>query len=139
MSAKTFVDTNVLVYAHDADAGKKRIAAAAALRELWSHRSGILSPQVLQEFYVTVTRKIKTPVGREEARQVVGAYSSWCVDAVAADVDTAFRIEDEVGLNFWDALIIATAARSGAKTVLSEDLNHGQTIAGVTVRNPFRK
>ena len=68
MSAKTFVDTNVLIYAYDADAGTKRETARSVLRDLWSERTGVLSTQVLQEFYVKVTRKIGTPEGLPQRR-----------------------------------------------------------------------
>jgi predicted nucleic acid-binding protein len=134
---KAFVDSNVLIYAHDADAGRKRDVAKQLLRDLWLARTGVLSTQVLHEFYVNVTRKIRTPLSKVEARRVVGTYLPWCLDPEAGDVNEAFRIEDEAGIGFWDALIVAAAARSGATRVLSEDLNPEQTISGVTVVNPF--
>jgi predicted nucleic acid-binding protein len=140
MSGKTFVDTNVLIYAHDVDAGHKHEIAKSVLHELWSERSGMLSAQVLQEFYVNVTRKIRTPVPKPGARAVVSVYSAWCVDGVTmADIAAAFRIEDEARIGFWDALIVAVAHRSGATRLLSEDLNPGQKIAGLTVTNPFAR
>jgi predicted nucleic acid-binding protein len=77
MSAKTFVDTNILIYAHDVDAKTKHEAAKTVLRELWSERTGVLSMQVLQEFYVNVTRKIATPLPKDVARLVVSSYSIW--------------------------------------------------------------
>jgi predicted nucleic acid-binding protein len=137
MSDKTFVDSNVLVYAHDIDARKKHDAARAALRVLWTDRTGVVSPQVLQEFYVTVTRKISTPLPKKTARIVIGTYSIWCVDVTPAELEAAFRIEDEAKIGFWDALIVAAAVKSGATRLLSEDLNAGQTISGVLVENPF--
>jgi predicted nucleic acid-binding protein len=136
-SDKAFVDSNVLIYAHDVDAGRKRDVAKALLRDLWLERTGVLSTQVLHEFYVNVTRKIRTPVSKAEARAVVGTYIPWCLEPETGDVNEAFRIEDEAGISFWDALIVAAAARSGATRVLSEDLNPGQVIAGVTVVDPF--
>ncbi len=137
MSVRTFVDTNILIYAHDLDAGRKHTVAKAALRDLWDRRSGALSPQVLQEFYVNVTRKIATPLSKPAARAVVDAYACWCIDVTAADVMTAFRIEDEAGIGFWDAMIVAAARKARAARLLSEALNAGQTIAGVLVENPF--
>jgi predicted nucleic acid-binding protein len=138
MSDRTFVDTNVLIYAHDVDAGGKHAIAKAVLRELWVDRTGILSTQVLQEFYVNATRKIPTPLPKPAARSVVGTYAAWCVDSIStADVAAAFQIEDDAKINFWDALIVAVATRSGARRILSEDLNPGQAIAGVTIQNPF--
>jgi predicted nucleic acid-binding protein len=138
MSDKTFVDTNVLIYAHDIDAGRKHDIARTLLRELWADQTGILSTQVLQEFYVNATRKIRTPLPKPAARSVVGTYAAWCVDGITtADVTAAFQIEDDANLNFWDALIVSVATRSGAGRILSEDLNAGQAISGVTIQNPF--
>jgi predicted nucleic acid-binding protein len=135
---KTFVDTNVLIYAHDVDAGQKHEIAKAVLRELWAERAGLLSTQVLQEFYVNATRKIKTPLAKPEARSVVDTYAAWCVDGITpSDVAAAFQIEDRARIGFWDALILAVASRSGARRVLSEDLNSGQAIAGLSIHNPF--
>lgn len=137
MSDKTFVDTNVLIYAHDVDAKAKHEVAKCVLRELWSQRAGVVSMQVLQEFYVNVTRKIATPLPKDVARLVVNSYSIWCVDTSPAEIATAFRIEDESRIGFWDALIVASAAKSGATRILSEDLNAQQRIAGIPVENPF--
>jgi predicted nucleic acid-binding protein len=137
MIAKTFIDTNILIYAYDLDAGPKRLVAAQLLRELWEQRNGVVSPQVLQEFYVNVTRKIAKPLTRKMARTVVDNYAVWCVDTTAGDIAIAFRIEDESRIGFWDALICASALRSGAKRLLSEDLNAGQSIAGIRIENPF--
>jgi predicted nucleic acid-binding protein len=137
MSDKTFIDTNILVYAHDLDDRSKHECARNALRELWNDGTGLLSPQVLQEFYVNVTRKIAKPLAKDVARMIVSAYAIWCVDVTSDDIGAAFRIEDAAKIGFWDALIIASAAKAGATRLLSEDLNAGQTIAGVLVENPF--
>lgn len=137
MNDKTFVDTNVLIYAHDVDAKAKHQAAQTVLRELWSERTGVLSPQVLQEFYVNVTRKILHPISKESARLVVGTYAMWCIDATPTDISTAFQIEDASKIGFWDALIVASALKSGAARILSEDMNAGQAIAGIRIENPF--
>jgi predicted nucleic acid-binding protein len=137
-SDRTFVDTNVLIYAHDVDAGRKHDVAKAVLRDLWAERAGVLSTQVLQEFYVNATRKLKKSLARQEARSVVETYAAWCVDSITpVDVSAAFQIEDRARIGFWDALILAVALRSGARRVLSEDLNAGQKIAGLTIHNPF--
>lgn len=138
MPAKTFVDTNVLVYAHDIDAGKKYLTAKKILADLWESREGALSTQVLHEFYVNVTRKISKPVARQLARTVVQTYEVWCVETTAADIATAFRIEDEARISYWDALICAAAIKGGCERVLSEDLNAGQKIAGLRIENPFK-
>ena len=137
-SDRTFVDTNVLIYAHDVDAGRKHEVAKHLLRTLWDERAGILSTQVLQEFYVNTTRKIRKPLTKAEARGVVDTYAPWCVDGITTnDLSAAFQIEDQARIGFWDALIIAVAARAGARRLVSEDLNAGQSIAGVTIHNPF--
>jgi predicted nucleic acid-binding protein len=125
MTVKTFVDTNVLVYAHDIDERSKRAVAREGLRDLWNDGTGVVSPQALQEFYVNVTRKIAVPISREAARQIVGAYALRCTDVTSSDVAAAFRIEDEA------------AAKSGAAKLLTEDLNPGQIVAGVMIENPF--
>ena len=139
MSDKTFIDTNVLIYAHDMDAKAKHEAAKRVLQELWSERASVLSMQVLQEFYVNVTRKISRPLSKESARLVVSTYTAWCIDTSPAEISSAFRIEDEAHIGFWDALIMATVIKSGATRLLSEDLNSGQTIAGVKIENPFAR
>lgn len=137
MNDKTFVDTNILIYAHDVDAKAKQEAAKRILHELWADRTGVLSMQVLQEFYVNVTRKIAHPISKESARLVVGTYTIWCVETTPAEISSAFRIEDDSRIGFWDALIVASAVKSGARRILSEDLNAGQAIAGVRIENPF--
>lgn len=137
MSDKTFVDTNVLIYAHDIDAKTKQGVAKGILRELWSERLGALSLQVLQEFYVNVTRKIATPLPKESARSVVNSYAPWCIETTPAEISAAFRIEDASKIGFWDALIVASAAKCGAVRILSEDLNAGQEIEGIRIENPF--
>jgi predicted nucleic acid-binding protein len=137
MSDKTFVDTNVLIYAHDTDAKAKHETAKRVLHELWSQRAGVLSMQVLEEFYVNITRKIARPISKESARLVVSTYAIWSIDTTPAEISSAFRIEDESHIGFWDALIVAAAVKSGASRILSEDLNAGQTMSGVRIENPF--
>jgi predicted nucleic acid-binding protein len=137
MNGKTFVDTNVLIYAHDIDANAKNEIAKAVLRELWGERTGVLSMQVLQEFYVNVTRKIASPLPRDSARNVVNSYAIWCMETTPAEKSAAFRVEDESRIGFWDALIVSSAVRSGATRILSEDLNAGQRIADILIENPF--
>jgi predicted nucleic acid-binding protein len=137
MTVKVFVDTNVLVYAHDIDERSKRAVARDVLRDLWNDGNGLVSPQVLREFYVSVTRKIAVPISKEAVRQVVSAYVFWCIDVTSTDVTAAFRIEDEARISFWDALIVVAAAKCGATKLLTEDLNPGQVVAGITIENPF--
>lgn len=137
MSGKTFIDTNILIYAHDIDARAKNEIAKTILRELWSERTGALNMQVLQEFYINVTRKIASPLSKDSARSVVTSYAMWCTETTPGEISAAFRIEDESRIGFWDALIVASAVKSGATRILSEDLNAGQRIAGILIENPF--
>lgn len=138
MSDVVFVDTNILVYAHDADAGVKRERAAEKLRGLWESDTGRVSVQVLQEFYVNVTRKLTTRVARSTAREVVNTYGAWVREPTTAQtVLRATDIAELAQISFWDALIVATAEQAGATQLLSEDLNSGQVIAGIQVVNPL--
>lgn len=137
MSGKTFIDTNVLIYAHDLDAKAKNEIAKAVLQELWSERTGALSMQVLQEFYINVTRKIQSPLSKDSACSVVTSYAMWCTETTPVEISAAFRIEDESRIGFWDALIVSSAVKSGATRILSEDMNAGQRIAGILIENPF--
>ena len=138
MSDKVFVDTNVLLYAHDLDAGARHDRAATTIRQLWENGSGIISIQVLQEFYVNVTRKIASPLSPAEARRLMEAYRAWQVESPdTAAVLRASEIQERNQLSFWDAMIIATACQGGATVLLSEDLNHSQVLEGIRVENPF--
>ena len=138
MSDRVFVDSNILIYAHDLEAGGKHGRAADLVRSLWERRSGVLSTQVLQEFYVNVTKKIPHPLDRSTARDIARNYSLWQTEVIEpADVFRASEIEETNQISFWDALIVAAAAKSGAATLLSEDLADGQTIAGVLIQNPL--
>ncbi len=138
MNGKVFVDTNILIYAHDLDAGPRNQISAAILRELWENETGILSAQVLQEFYVNVTRKIKNPMPKPQARGIVESYQAWPVDLNdTRTILVASEIEERHMLSFWDALIIASASNANAEKILTEDLNHGQQIEGILIENPF--
>ncbi len=137
MSARTFIDTNVLVYAHDITAGRKREVAKQLLEDLWRENKGCLSVQVLQELYVTLTRKrnLTTP---QVARQLVLTYGNWPTHQPNAnDVLAAIDLHQKSHISFWDAMVIQSAARLDCVQVFSEDLNHGQVVSGVTVTNPF--
>ncbi|MES2211068.1 MAG: PIN domain-containing protein [Chloroflexota bacterium] len=135
---RTFVDTNVLVYAHDAGDPLKQPVARALLEGLWADRSGVLSTQVLQEFYVVATRKFQPPMRRAVARELVGLYATWSV--VQVDVEMildAAALEESAQLSFWDALIVEAARRARAMRLVSEDLQAGGQIAGIAIENPF--
>ena len=136
---KTFVDTNVLVYAHDTDAGDRHVSAKALVAALWDGRGGLLSTQVLQEFYAVVTRKFKPPMPRGQARAIVAAYGEWCAVATESQlIVSASRLEEEHTLSFWDALIVQAAIQAGADRLVSEDLQDGRRFGMLTVENPFR-
>lgn len=138
MNDKVFVDTNILIYAHDLDAGHKRTVALGLVKDLWVTRRGLLSTQVLQEFYVNVTRKIPSPLSASAAREIVRAYCAWQVETLGTDtVLRASEIEERHKLSFWDALIVTAALQGHAGKILSEDLNPGQTIEGIVIENPF--
>ena len=140
MSDRVFVDTNVLIYAHDAMAGRKHAVARETVRGLWSSRNGALSTQVLQELYVNVTRKIPSPLSRSLAREIVETYGVWHLENIGlAHVLRASELEERHRLSFWDALIVAAAQAAGASRILSEDLSDGHRIAGITIENPFRR
>ncbi len=135
---RTFVDTNVLLYAHDASETEKQPIARALLERLWADRSGVVSTQVLQEFYVVATRKFQPPMRRPEARELVALYATWPVVQIdTALIFDAAVLEDRFQLSFWDALIIEAARRAGATRLVSEDLQDGRLIAGIAIENPF--
>ena len=137
-SARQFIDTNVLVYADDASAGEKHTRAHSLLDELWASGNGCLSIQVLQEFYVTVTRKVTRPLPIAEAAQIVADLSVWKIHAPQAeDVLGAIEIQQRYGIAFWDAMVVRSALRLGCQTLWSEDLNPSQAYEGVTVISPF--
>ena len=137
-TAKTFIDSNILIYANDKDESAKQSIAIRALDELWSNGTGSLSVQVLQEFYFNITRKIRKQIDKAEARAIVDEYSEWCGATTAHEVQAAFRIESTAKISSWDALIVACAQKNGATRILSEDMQHGQIIAGIEIVNPFR-
>ena len=135
---RQFVDTNVLVYAYDVTAGDKHSLARVLMEELWTAREGCLSVQVLQEFFVTMTRKIPKPLDAPAAARIVGDLAHWHVHAPAAgDVLAAIEIHQRTRASFWDAMILRSAKELGCQTLHSEDLNPGQQYENVLVRNPF--
>jgi predicted nucleic acid-binding protein len=134
----TFVDTNVLVYAHDRSETRKQPVAQALLDALWRTRNGALSTQVLQEFYVVATRKFDPPMRRGAAREIVALYGEWPVVQVdVALIQAASLLEERHAFSFWDGLIVEAARRCGATRLLTEDLQAGRRIGGVSIENPF--
>ncbi len=135
---RQFIDTNVLIYAHDRSAGPKHERTRALLQELWRERTGCLSIQVLQEFYVNVTRKVAAPLSPEAAAQIIADLAVWEVHRPdVSDVLEAIRLQTSLQLSFWDAMILTSARQLGCRVLWSEDLSAGQTYDTVTVRNPF--
>ena len=134
----TFLDTNILLYAHDRTAGRKQEVARSLVADLWGSRTGVLGTQVLQEFYVKATRKLPRPLSAPRARSVIDRYASWVVHRIEpADILEASVLEKRHRLTFWDSLIVISAARAGAGVLTTEDLQHGRSLAGVTVIDPF--
>ena len=137
MSAR-FVDTNILIYAHDVDADDRHWRARQLVSELWESGLGMLSTQVLSEFYVNVTRKIPSPLDPPTTRALIEPYLSWQVQTLGHEsVLMASEIQQRQRISYWDALIIHAAASGGAAVLYSEDLNAGQIIEGVEVVNPL--
>lgn len=138
MTATVFVDTNVLVYARDLADRSKNERALEWLAVLWEARAGRLSWQVLQEYYVTVTRKLDPPRDVRDAREDVSSLVTWHPIPVDLDtVDAAWAVEDRFGLSWWDALIVSTAQLGGCTYLLTEDLQDDQTLDSLTVIDPF--
>ncbi len=138
MTGKIFVDTNVLIYAYDVDAGRKHDRAVSILSDLWEKENGMISLQVLQEFYINATQKISKPLTPASTRGIIQNYFSWHVELnEPSTVLLASEIGERNLLSFWDALIVASASRAGADRILSENLSHGQVIEGIPVENPF--
>lgn len=136
MSGKSFVDTNVLVYAQDAADPEKQQRARDVLR---AHADGlVLSAQVLSEFYVVVTRRLTTPMDPEDAATAVDYLSEHPIIAIDEHVvRDGIALSRAAQVSFWDGLIIAAARTGGCDSILTEDLAAGSTIGGVQIVNPF--
>jgi predicted nucleic acid-binding protein len=137
VAERVFVDSNVVIYASDDVAGPKRLRARAALAPLLRERRAVISTQVLQEFFAVTTRKLKFPA--ERARAYVQKWSRIDVIVIRPEIILgAIDLHRLHALSFWDALVIKSASVAGCGRLLSEDLNHGQVVDGVTIENPFR-
>jgi predicted nucleic acid-binding protein len=138
MSDKGFLDTNILVYAHEPDTGIKHERARALIEKLWISGTGVLSTQVLQELCVNLRRKMARPWTVEETRNLILDYMDWQIMVNTPDsVIEALTIETRFQISFWDALIVHAAERAGAAILYSEDLSDGQTYGSVRVVNPL--
>jgi predicted nucleic acid-binding protein len=138
MTDLVFVDTNILVYARDTANDRKQQVAEKILAQLWQHRTGRTSMQVLGECYATVTRKLQTRMNAEEAWDYVSLLNAWNPLAIDQEVMARAReIERRYRTSWWDATIVAAAQRQNCKTLLSEDFQDGMIFGQLTVRNPF--
>ncbi len=139
MTERIFVDTNVLVYTRDSSEKPKQRRADEWMKRLWATGSGRLSVQVLQEFYVTVTQKLKPGMTQAAAREDVRNLSKW--QPVGSDpslLELAWSVQDQHRVNWWDSLILAAALQSNCQHVLTEDLADGTEFDDVTIIDPFR-
>jgi len=138
MSDKYFVDTNILVYAHDRSAGAKHDRARTLIEQLWQSGNGVLSTLVLQELCLNLRRKSNPPLQIEETRRLLQDYLSWEIVVNSPEsVLQALEIEDRYKTSFWDALILHAAEISGAAVLYSEDFSANQKYGSVRVVNPF--
>ena len=140
MTGPVFVDANVIVYSRDTRDAQKQRRAEAWLRHLWDTGEGRLSAQILHEYYVTVTRKLRPGMPAAEARSDVRALLAWLVFVPDAQLlEGAWHEQDSARLSWWDALVVAAARAGGCQTLLTEDLADGQNLAGLRIVNPFRE
>jgi predicted nucleic acid-binding protein len=138
MSDKYFVDTNILVYAHDRSAGAKHQRARTLLEQLWDSGQGVLSTQVLQELRINLRRKVSRPLPLEDVRRLIRDYSTWeVITNTPESILQAIEIEARYKTSFWDALILQAAESSGASILYSEDLATGQLYGDIRVVNPL--
>lgn len=138
MSDKCFVDTNILVYAHDRSAGVKRQRAQMLLEQLWDSGRGVLSTQVLQELCINLRRKVRDPLPMEEVRLLIRDYATWeVITNTPESVLQALDIEVRCMTSFWDALILQAAESAGASILYSEDLATGQRYGSIQIVNPL--
>lgn len=137
-AAREFVDANVLVYAFDPSAESKQIIASQLLERLSKNGNGCLSVQILQEFFVTITRKVSIPLAIDQASDYVRDFSTWKVFApTAQDVLTAIAIHKQAKISFWDAMVVHAASELGCDLLWSEDFRTDQILRNVRVCNPF--
>jgi predicted nucleic acid-binding protein len=140
MSVRAFVDTNILVYAHDVSAGPKHVRARTLVEELWTSGRGVLSTQVLQELCINVRRKAKHPLSLKETRRLLDDYLTWeIVVNDTSSVVQALGFEERYRVSFWDALILQAAEAAGVDVLFSEDLSAGQKYGSFRVENPFAR
>jgi predicted nucleic acid-binding protein len=139
MSDRFFVDTNILMYAHDKAGGAKHERAKALVEELWRNRTGVVSTQVLQELSVNLRKKASRPLDARATREIITDYLTWHVVVNGGEsILEARDLEARFQISFWDALVVQAAHTSGAEVLYSEDLSDGQKYGAVRVINPLR-
>jgi predicted nucleic acid-binding protein len=135
-----FVDTNLLVYAYDSSAGKKWKTSLEVLSLLWTHRTGVLSTQVIQELFVSLTQKVKNPILPRAAKEIISDLLRWpLVVNDGGNILRAVDLQIKYHFSFWDSLILQAAIASKSEFLLSEDFQDRQVIESVTILNPFLK
>jgi predicted nucleic acid-binding protein len=135
-----FVDTNLLVYAYDSSAGNKWKTSLEVLSQLWIHRNGVLSTQVIQELFVSLTQKVKNPILPRAAKEIISDLLRWPVVVNEAEnILRAVDLQIKYHFSFWDSLILQAAITSKSEFLLSEDFQDGQVVESVTLLNPFLK
>lgn len=135
---REFVDANVLVYAFDSSAARKQQAARQLVERLWGSGTGCVSVQVLQEFFVTITKKVPKPLRVDDAKARIREFAAWTVfTPTADDIVAAIDLHTEAKIGFWDAMIVLAAAESECDVLWTEDLNDDQLLRGVRIQNPF--
>jgi predicted nucleic acid-binding protein len=138
MSALVFVDTNIFVYARDARESSKRELAMQWIGRLWQEQSGRTSAQVLSEYYVTLTRKLKPGIAQDDAWDDVQALMAWDPQQIDRELlSLAREVERRYQFSWWDSMIVAAAQLQSCTVLLSEDLQEGMLFDRMVVRNPF--
>jgi len=140
MKDRIFLDTNIIVYAHDRSSGDKHAVAREIMDYLWESRRGVISVQVLQEFYVCITNKILKPLSLKNAKLILEYLSTW--DIVAYDKHLTLKsidIQERYRFSFWDSLIIQAAIQGQTRILFSEDLPDGQAVMDMKILNPFTR
>jgi len=140
MKDKVFLDTNIIVYAHDRSSGEKHAVAREIMDYLWESRKGVISVQVLQEFFVCVTKKIVKPLHLKNARTILEYLLNW--DVVVNDKYVTLKaidLQEKYQFSFWDSLVIQAAIQGKARILFSEDLADGQVVKDLKILTPFNK
>jgi len=138
MSVNYFVDTNILVYARDSTEPEKQPIAKQWITHLWQQESGRISTQVMNEYYVTVTQKLKPGLSREQARADLRTLTVWQPLEISTQlIESSWDIQDQFAYSWWDTLVITASLFLDCKYLLSEDMQHQQNINNLTIINPF--